>query len=66
MRRVGDGAVDALRVVVRDVLAEQPSQMGFVQNHHVVQELPAHGADEALCRPVLPGTLERRNVPKLS
>src|SRR5688572_22380129 len=26
----------------------------------MVEELPAHGADEAFCRPVLPGTLERR------
>lgn len=52
--------MDAFRVVVLDVLAEQTSQVSLVQNHDMVEELAANGADEALCRTVLPGTLERR------
>jgi hypothetical protein len=40
--------MDAFCVVVRDILAKQSSQVGFVQNHHMIEELAANGADETL------------------
>ena len=33
--------------------------MGLVQDHDMIEELPANGADEPLRRPILPGTLDR-------
>jgi len=47
--------VDAFFIVVLDVLAEQPSQLGLVQNHHMVEEFAANGANEALGRPFCQG-----------
>jgi hypothetical protein len=59
-RRVTDRGVNALGVVVVDVFLKQSSQVGFIQHHHMIEQLPANRADEALRRPVLPGALERR------
>jgi hypothetical protein len=41
-------------VVVGDVIADQPPQMGFVQCNDVVQDLAAAASDPALRNPVLP------------
>ena len=60
-RCVGDRGVDALRVVVRDVFAKQPSQVVLTQNHDMIEQLSTNGAHEALGRPVLPGAPECRS-----
>jgi len=43
-------------VVILEVISNQPTQMGFVQDDHVVQEFPATAPYPALRHPVLPGT----------
>ena len=50
--------MDALGVVVLDVLPEQPSQMVFPEDDDMVEKLSANTADEAFGRPILPGTSE--------
>ena len=50
--------MDALGVVVIDVLPEQPSQMVFPEDDDMVEKLSANTADEAFGRPILPGTSE--------
>jgi len=55
---IGDRRVDALLVVVVDVFAEQPSEMVFVQDDHVVEEFSAHAADYTLRGSVLPWAAE--------
>jgi len=46
--------VDALVVVVIDVLAKEPSEMTFVEDDDVIEQLPTNGANGALSRTVLP------------
>ncbi len=58
-RRIVERGVDALRVVVVDVLLQEAPQVTFAENDHVIEKLPPDAADEALRRPVLPGTAER-------
>ena len=57
-RGIPDRSVDALCVVVLDVLAQQASQMILVEHDDVVEQLAADAPDEALGCPVLPGTSE--------
>ncbi len=58
--RIAERGMDALRVVVLDVLLKEASQVTFAKHHNVIEKLPADAADEALRRPVLPGTSIRR------
>ena len=50
------GIVNAIVVVILEVISNQPKQMGFVQDHHVVQEFPATAPHPGLRHTVLPGT----------
>src|SRR5215472_5638330 len=50
------GIVNAIRVVILEVISNQPTEMGFVQDDHVVQQFPATTSHPALRHPVLPGT----------
>lgn len=58
--RIPDRRVNALAIVVRDVLPEQAFQMILPENNDVVEQLSAHTPDETLRGSVLPGTLKRR------
>jgi len=55
---VGDALGDALvrpgRVVVHLVFGQDCAQMALPEDQHVVQELPAQGADEALADRIAP------------
>src|SRR5215831_7229708 len=42
------GIVDAIVVVVLEVISNEPTQVGFVQHDHVVQEFPATAPHPAL------------------
>jgi hypothetical protein len=64
-RRITKRGMDALRVVVLDVLPKQASQMVLVEHDHMIEQLPPNAADEALRRPVLPGAAECRSVRKV-
>jgi hypothetical protein len=55
------GVMDAIFVVVVEVLSNEPPQMGFAQHDHVVQQLPATAANPALRQAVLPGTAVGRS-----
>ncbi len=57
---VADRRVDALSVVVVDVLAEKTSQMALAEHDYVVEKLSANAAHGALSYPVLPRVPERR------
>src|SRR5215472_10619625 len=46
----------AIVVVILEVISNQATQMGFVQDDHVVQEVPATAPHPALRHAVLPGT----------
>ena len=46
-------------VVVEEILAQQPTQVGVVQHHDVVEALAAEGADEPFHVRILP----RRSAP---
>ena len=62
LRGVPERGVDTLRVVVLDVLAEQPSQVIFAQHDHVIEKFAPNRSHEAFRCPILPGTLERRSL----
>jgi hypothetical protein len=55
---VANRGVDALRVVVLDVLPEQASQMVLAQDDYVIEQLSPNASNKALGSSVLPGTLE--------
>ena len=42
------GIMNAIVVVISEVISNQPTQMGFVQDDHVVQEFPATAPHPAL------------------
>ena len=42
------GIVNAIVVVILEVISKQPTEMGFVQDDHVVQEFPATAPHPAL------------------
>ena len=52
--RIAERGVDALGVVVIDVLLKQVPQMVFAEHDHVIEKLPPNASDEAFSRPVLP------------
>jgi hypothetical protein len=54
------GEVCSSSVVVDEVLAQQTTQMGFVQPHDVVETLAAEGADEPFHVGILPRSPRRR------
>src|SRR5215472_11680394 len=56
------GIVNAIVVVILEVISNQPTQMGCVQDDHVVQQFPAATSHPALRHPVLPGTSMRRSI----
>ncbi len=58
--RIAERGVDALGVVVLDVLLKQAPQMVFAEHHHVIEKLPPNASDEAFSRAVLPRASERR------
>jgi len=53
--------MDAILVVVADVLSNQPPQMGCAQHDHVIEQLSATASNPALRHPVLPGTAVGRS-----
>jgi hypothetical protein len=59
--RIAERGVDALGVVVIDVLLKQAPQMVFAEHDHVIEKLPPNASDEAFSRPVLPRASERRS-----
>src|SRR5262249_49233563 len=50
------GIVDAVLVIVTDVIANQTAQVIFIQDDHMVQQFPAAAPDPALRDSILPGT----------
>jgi hypothetical protein len=50
------GIMDAIFVVIVEVLSNKPPQMEFAQHDHVVQQLSARAANPVLRHAVLPGT----------
>src|SRR5215831_32150 len=55
------GIMNAIVVVIPEVISNQPTQMGFVQDDHVVQQFPATTSHPALRQAVLPGTAISRS-----
>ena len=50
------GIVNAIVVVILEVISNEPTKVGFVQHDHVVQEFPATAPYPALRHTVLSGT----------
>ena len=57
-RCISNRGMDSLRVVVIDVFAEQPSQVVFVQDDYVIEQLSANASDDSLSGSVLPWASE--------
>ena len=57
-RSIADRGVDALGVVVVDLLSKQPSEVVLAEDDHVIEQLPSHASHEAFGSPILPGALE--------
>jgi hypothetical protein len=55
------GIMNAVVVVILEVISKQPTQMGFVQDDHVVQQFPATAPHPAFRHPVLPRTAISRS-----
>ena len=51
--------MNAIFVVVADVLSNKPPQVGFAQHDNVIEQLSATAANPALGHAVLPGTCNR-------
>lgn len=49
-------------VVIADVIGHEPLQMTFVEDDHVVKQIPAAVANKSLGHAVLPRTLETRSL----
>ena len=49
------------RFVILEVISKQSTEMGFVQDDHVVQQFPATASHPALRHAVLPGTAMSRS-----
>src|SRR5664279_766812 len=45
-------------VVITDVLFQEPSQVPFIENDHVIEQVPPHTPDPSLRNSILPGTAE--------
>jgi len=54
--------VNAIGVVVLDVLTAQSSQVVFIEDDHVIEKLATNRSHEAFRYPILPRTLERRSL----
>jgi hypothetical protein len=50
------GVVDTVLVIVADVIANQPAQVTFIQDDHMIQQFPAAASHPALRDSILPGT----------
>ena len=48
------GQVAAILVVVPDIVVQEPAQLCFVEDDHMVQQLPADAGYPTLCDAVLP------------
>ena len=49
------GIVKAIVVVIIEVISNQPTQMGFVQDDHVIQQLPATAPTQRSATPFCQG-----------
>ena len=50
------GIMNAIVVIILEVISNQPPQMGFAQHDHVVQQFPPTTSHPTLRHAVLPGT----------
>src|SRR6516225_4230603 len=50
------GIVNAIVVVILEIISNQPAEMGFVEDDHVVQQFPPTTSHPTLRHAVLPGT----------
>ena len=48
--------MNTVLVIVKDVITNQPAQVIFIQDDHMVQQFPAAASDPALRDSILPGT----------
>ena len=55
---LGQPEMGPVAVVVADIFVHEPFQVPLVHDNHVIKQVTAAGADEALRDPVLPRTLE--------
>src|SRR5262245_5626574 len=46
--------MNAIFVIIVEVISNEPTQMGFVQHDHVVQEFSTTASHPALCHTILP------------
>ena len=60
LRRVLQASVDALVVVVGDIVPQQAVQVPLIQDNHVIQHLSTRASHPPLCDSILPGTLKGR------
>ena len=60
LRRVSQASVNALVVVVGNIVPQQAVQVPFIQDDYVIQHLSTHASHPAFGRSVLPGALKRR------
>ena len=49
------GIMNAIVVVILEVISNQPTQMGFVQDDHVIQQLPATAPTQRSATPFCQG-----------
>ena len=54
--------MDAILVVVLDVIAEQAAQMSFVDRDHVVEQLSSYGSRPSFGNPMLPRASQRSGL----
>ena len=50
--------MDTVLVIVKDVITNQPAQVIFIQDDHMVQQFRAAAPDPTLRDSILPGTLK--------
>jgi hypothetical protein len=55
-------AMCAILEIVADVFFHQAFQLPLIENDHVVEQIPASGADPAFRNTVLPWTFEARSL----
>jgi hypothetical protein len=49
--------VDAVLMIVAEVLTNEPSRVGFIEDDHVIQQFPPTTAYSSFRNPILSGTL---------
>ena len=62
VRRILNHSVNALGVVVADIVAKQPPQVVLIEHDHMIEDLAPARSYPALCCSVLPRTPERRSL----